>query len=288
MHEIQLKENITFLRKEKGITQEELAKALGVTNQAVSKWESGQCCPDIQLLPELATYFGVSVDRLLGVEAKKCEGKTLSPKLRETVPTEEIFVGEVSWTIEALIQCMQEQVNSLTAPEDAEFVLQLVYALHACYWSKEIQKLGGDTHSWDEESVVKAARQGQWGLSCITRPEITAYMRCESVFVSSNHNLRLDNTSIQSICGLLKDFADKRHLKGIAALYELTISDEKAYADKAQIAEKSGLSMETVEKCLEEMDAYIEEKIVEGKVHYRIAGMYERVVPLLAMLSITA
>ena len=42
-------------RKEKGLTQEELANKLGVSNQAVSKWEGDVCCPDLQLLPLLAT-----------------------------------------------------------------------------------------------------------------------------------------------------------------------------------------------------------------------------------------
>ena len=61
-----INENIAFLRKEKGITQEELAKVLGVSNQAVSKWESGQCCPDIELLPALAEFCEVSMDDLFG------------------------------------------------------------------------------------------------------------------------------------------------------------------------------------------------------------------------------
>ena len=63
---LKLNERIILLRKEKGITQEELAQALGVTNQAVSKWESAQCCPDIQLLPNIATFFDVSIDWLMG------------------------------------------------------------------------------------------------------------------------------------------------------------------------------------------------------------------------------
>ena len=66
MSAMKIGKQIAFLRKQKGFTQEELANALGVTNQAVSKWESSQCCPDIQLLPHMAKLFDVSVDELLG------------------------------------------------------------------------------------------------------------------------------------------------------------------------------------------------------------------------------
>lgn len=63
---IKLGEQIAFLRKQNKMTQEALAEALGVTNQAVSKWESAQCCPDISILPDIAELFGVSVDELMG------------------------------------------------------------------------------------------------------------------------------------------------------------------------------------------------------------------------------
>ena len=62
---------IAKLRKERNMTQEVLASQLNVTNQAVSKWESGQCCPDIQLLPILAEVFQVSIDTLFGREHTK-------------------------------------------------------------------------------------------------------------------------------------------------------------------------------------------------------------------------
>lgn len=60
---------IRRLRAEKGITQEELADALGVGFQAVSKWECGTTTPDIALLPKIALYFGVSMDTLFSMDA---------------------------------------------------------------------------------------------------------------------------------------------------------------------------------------------------------------------------
>ncbi len=61
---MKLSNNIFTLRRELGLTQEELASRLGVTNQAVSKWENGQSCPDIELLPALADLFDVTLDQL--------------------------------------------------------------------------------------------------------------------------------------------------------------------------------------------------------------------------------
>lgn len=64
---------ITKYRKELGLTQEALASRLDVTNQAVSKWESDQSCPDVALLPKLADLFAITIDELFGREAAKPE-----------------------------------------------------------------------------------------------------------------------------------------------------------------------------------------------------------------------
>lgn len=56
---------ISKFRKEKGLTQEELANQLGVSSQAVSKWENDVSCPDISLLPQLCRVLGVTSDELL-------------------------------------------------------------------------------------------------------------------------------------------------------------------------------------------------------------------------------
>ena len=72
---------IALLRKEKGMTQEDLANAMGVSPQAVSKWENDQTCPDISALPKLSKLLGVTVDELL-------EGKQELPAVRVLPPAE--------------------------------------------------------------------------------------------------------------------------------------------------------------------------------------------------------
>ena len=56
---------IAYHRREKELTQEELAQKLGLSAQAVSKWENDQTCPDIQLLPTLCGILGITTDELL-------------------------------------------------------------------------------------------------------------------------------------------------------------------------------------------------------------------------------
>jgi transcriptional regulator with XRE-family HTH domain len=63
-----LGKRIVANRKRVGLTQDQLAEKLGVTAQAVSKWENDQSCPDIGILPQLAEIFGVTTDALLGRE----------------------------------------------------------------------------------------------------------------------------------------------------------------------------------------------------------------------------
>ena len=63
--ETTLGKRIGMLRRQKGLKQDDLAERLGVSPQAVSKWENDQTCPDISLLPRLAALLDVSVDELL-------------------------------------------------------------------------------------------------------------------------------------------------------------------------------------------------------------------------------
>ena len=72
--------NIAKLRKEKNMTQDQLANLMGISFQAVSKWENGLSSPDVSSFPMLADVFGVTIDELFGREAEPREAPAAEPK----------------------------------------------------------------------------------------------------------------------------------------------------------------------------------------------------------------
>lgn len=87
-------------RKALGMTQDQLAEKLGVTAQAVSKWENDQSCPDIAMIPRLAELFSITTDELLGVERREVHTGQLVEVTEETEPEGIHFQGgnwEMKW-----------------------------------------------------------------------------------------------------------------------------------------------------------------------------------------------
>ena len=69
--DLMIGDKLKKLRRNRDLTQEEVAAHIGISYQAISKWERGDGYPDITMLPTLADYFGVSTDYLLGKEEQK-------------------------------------------------------------------------------------------------------------------------------------------------------------------------------------------------------------------------
>ncbi len=86
-------DTIKHLRKERDITQDELADILGVSYQSVSRWETGACYPDIELLPAISDFFDITVDKLLGID-EKVEQEKISQYLnrfQEAISTGKVY-----------------------------------------------------------------------------------------------------------------------------------------------------------------------------------------------------
>ncbi len=80
----EFKDRLVQLRKSVPMTQDALAARLGVTYQAVSKWETGSCYPDVTLLPKIAAVFGTTVDYLLGGGEAPAQTASVEPAAEAT------------------------------------------------------------------------------------------------------------------------------------------------------------------------------------------------------------
>ena len=100
---------ISALRKEKGLTQLELAQQMGVTDKAVSKWERNLSFPDVASLPKLAEVLGTSVDELLEVKTAAQEE-----------PTESRVPALVELVLKAVALAMGVGVTALTIMDEVE------------------------------------------------------------------------------------------------------------------------------------------------------------------------
>ena len=71
MSECKIAEKLVELRTAKGVTQEDVAQNLSISNKTISKWENGASMPDLPMLIELSKYYGVTTDTLLGLSEVK-------------------------------------------------------------------------------------------------------------------------------------------------------------------------------------------------------------------------
>lgn len=124
------KEKLVKLRKLKGITQDEFASAVGVSRQAVYKWESGQSYPEVSKLLEMKALFGISIDDLLDdnyeVIVPEKKKKRLSPsvkkKIEQKVEAEEyakaeaaepVITEEIKEAEPVLVKVVSESVSEI-------------------------------------------------------------------------------------------------------------------------------------------------------------------------------
>lgn len=116
-----ISENIRRLRTERGLTQEQLAEAVGISAQAVSRWENGSSYPDITLLPTIADLFSISTDALLGADTAKKQAE-----IRNALDKNSELHHEGRY--EDSIKLMREKLKRF--PDSAEITYQLAWALN--------------------------------------------------------------------------------------------------------------------------------------------------------------
>ncbi len=160
MREIKIGENIRTLRKERKIGQEALASALGVTVQAVSKWETSGSMPDITLLPEIADYFDVSMEELfygkpeIAAEPSESVDQVVFPVIPEKSETSDSEPLEQNYSEdEDTKQYGWNDLRDLGATISASLNSQFQKFKEGVEHKHSIFHFGGD--EWTEENAVR-------------------------------------------------------------------------------------------------------------------------------------
>lgn len=256
MAEIKIHEQIAFLRKQKGVTQEELAKALGVTNQAVSKWESAACCPDVQLLPEIAAFFGVTVDALLGCSQTGTFGQ--------------------------LYLQMKDRMAATPANEVFRIAYRMAILLHegaASRGYKGYIPWKTENHPGLEEPVAT------WGLSICSEPEGVTVHQGSTVLLSDQSLAKpVTAHEVRRIAGALERLGEKTTLTVLFGLHGLTRLDYERYVGLDELVSICKLPEEAVLAALDRLpiDARDTE---DGSVQYRLEGSFMHVPVILQLLQ---
>lgn len=152
-------ENIRALRKQQGITQEQLAEAMGVTVGAVYKWEQDLSTPDICMIMELTHFFGVSVDALIGYEIKSNTAKNYLDEIKRLIKIKKYD----------LAACQAEQAL-VRYPNHFE----IVYRCAQLYEVKGIENPEQDITK-DMERAVELFEKAELLLPQNTDPEISTF-----------------------------------------------------------------------------------------------------------------
>ncbi len=111
MYECKIAKKLVELRTSKGVTQEDVAQNLSVSNKTISKWENGASTPDLSMLVELSKYYGVTTDSLLGLsEEKRRSTKEEVHSLFEGLDRRESVLKAFE-TVKALVPAMYGTVS---------------------------------------------------------------------------------------------------------------------------------------------------------------------------------
>ena len=135
MDQIKVGAFLKDLRKEKGITQEQLAEKLGVSGRTISRWETGKNMPDISLLVEIAEFFDVSIPEIIKGERKSENMKNETKEVAETMSDyakaekEQLIKSFRNMSIIGLIALLVYMVLRETGVYDRNIFLQYMYGI---------------------------------------------------------------------------------------------------------------------------------------------------------------
>ena len=257
--------NLKRLRKEKDLTQDELAGFLGISFQAISKWERGDGYPDITFLPVLANFFNVTIDELVGMDeirnaerihkiraqwkennanGKNAENILLMHETLKTYPNDYLCMVELVTSLEKCKTTPEENARNRTDAialseriiehcPDTEIRNAILFNICHSYWK-----------SGDTAKAVKRARQ----LPTIYKTQENALV----LFLKGEERIKVGQNAVIAI---------------IVSLCQqvLAMTDIKHYSPDEKIT--------ALKKCCETADSLLENNDVPSVLRYKVLSL---------------
>ena len=232
---IKISENLQMLRKERGLTQEQLAEIFGVTNQSISKWELGLSCPDIKMLPKIAEFYSVTIDELVGY--------------KPLTSINNIYI---------------ELHSYLKSIEDDGELMDAVY---------RVCRLAGSCTSKRESDIAQKLINGKYGNNCAILQAYgkehggVLSHDINSMLVSSFKNMeKIDITQIRKIYRTLSNLCNMNVLKVLVAFFENNnngMKDNGLTVD--ELAKMTHLTVNQVYEAMNYLDVIINDKAYDER-----------------------
>ncbi len=199
--QVQMGTTIKELRKQRGVTQEAMAEALGVTAQAVSRWESQSGYPDVEIIPAIAGYFGVTIDKLFGYEWERQQ--QVERLAQEILTMKQQNDGEDV----SMAACIAAARNALIEfPGDEKLLFCLATSLYQAGYVWDGEHHLTDADGYDVLDVARHQRNAQW-QEAVKIYEKLLTMGCEG---------EMRHTAIRELVQLYKNLGLYEKAKSLA------------------------------------------------------------------------
>ena len=171
--QLTLGQKIRELRKRDGRTQEALAEALGVTSQAISRWEANGGYPDVEIIPAVANYFHVSIDELFGYHSDREEKiKRILEEADRILKNQgfTFYQGSVSDDIEKSIDMLRNAADEF--PNEPKILLKLAESLHMWGYNQHGAKGYCDDYGIVNNDIEYNSKNDYWKESLIAYEKV--------------------------------------------------------------------------------------------------------------------
>ena len=182
--QLELGKRIRELRRRDGRTQEDLAEAIGVTSQAVSRWEANGGYPDMEMIPTIAHYFGITIDELFGYESDR--ERKIDAIIEHSEELHQVDQG----TDKGVDECISYLRDALIEfPGNERIMLRLAIVLRDAGFVRDGQHSLWDKDGYFAQDVERHRKNKYWleavkvleKLSAQTSGEMLFDVRCELV-----------------------------------------------------------------------------------------------------------